>query len=192
MFTVDWFKGNIKNWEKWLSELKGKNNLNFLEIGCFEGRATLWLWQNILTGQSPFMTVIDTFKGGMEDGKGGYYKNENVENDFKENLKDYLGSRMRIYKGYSQEILRREEFRFDKFDFVYLDGSHRSPEVLEDLILVWRLVKSGGIIILDDYQLDRYPDPKDNPTMAIDAFLSIFADKYELYGKGYQVALKKK
>jgi len=42
-FTADWFLNNVNSWEYHLEEFKHKPNLNFLEIGCWEGKATCWL-----------------------------------------------------------------------------------------------------------------------------------------------------
>ena len=47
-FTTEWFKSHIFVWEQALQGFKNKPNLNFLEIGCFEGMATVWLLENIL------------------------------------------------------------------------------------------------------------------------------------------------
>lgn len=190
MFSANWFKGNEKNWIKWLWEFKDKPGIKFLEIGCFEGRATLWLLDNILTGDFCGISVIDTFEGGMEDGTGGIFLSRDVLKNFQENTKGYEDL-INIYIGRSQDVLRGPDFQISKFVFVYIDGSHRSTEVLEDTILSWRLLKKGGILIFDDYGLNRYKNELENPKPAIDAFLSIFFGKYEVISKGYQVCLRK-
>lgn len=190
-FSANWFLGNEKNWIKWLEEFKGKDNLDFLEIGCFEGRATLWLFENILTGQFNRMTVIDTFEGGMEAGEKGAHFAKDVMLNFQENLMKHL-DKIHIFQGKSSEVLTQDRYFSDvEFDFIYVDASHRSPEVLTDTILSWQMLKKGGIMVWDDYGLKRYPDKKKNPAMAIDAFLAIFEDKYKLIGKGYQVCVRK-
>jgi predicted O-methyltransferase YrrM len=40
-----------------------------------------------------------------------------------------------------------------RFDLAFIDGNHRFDGVFLDLIYLGRLVRAGGIIILDDYQL---------------------------------------
>ncbi len=40
--------------------------LRFLEIGCFEGRATVWMLTNVLTHPTCRIDVIDTFAGSPE------------------------------------------------------------------------------------------------------------------------------
>lgn len=65
-FSHDWFSHNIPNWKKWLRKYKGKSSLSFLELGCYEGMATRWLLDNILTRRRSVITVVDTFKGSIE------------------------------------------------------------------------------------------------------------------------------
>jgi predicted O-methyltransferase YrrM len=92
-------------------------------------------------------------------------------------------------KGYSQEALR--QLPLNHYDFIYVDGSHVVSDVLEDAVLAFRLLKSGGIMIFDDYEWDWFNDEYLVPKMAIDAFLRIYARKCELLHKGYQVILRK-
>lgn len=195
MYSSDWFSQNIKNWEKWLSELKGKPNLRFLEIGCFEGRATVWLLENILTGENCSIDTIDMFGGGMEDGDKGAFYNSEASRNYEENIKPFP-DKVYTHVGMSQVILRRyfnvgETKDKDVFDFIYIDGSHRSAEVLEDTVLAWRLLKDGGVMVWDDYGLKRYSDSLMNPSVGIDAFLRVFEGKYQLVSKGYQICIRK-
>jgi predicted O-methyltransferase YrrM len=39
----------------------------------------------------------------------------------------------------------------DKFDFIYIDGSHDYKDVLYDLTQSLKLINNGGLIALDDY-----------------------------------------
>lgn len=189
MFSTDWFSQNIRNWTKWLAEFKGRDNLSFLEIGCFEGRATVWLLENILTGSNSWIHTIDMFEGGMEDGTKGAYFNRDVQKNYNENIKPF-GNKVVTYKGKSFDILTKEIW-CDNYNFIYIDGSHRSIEVLEDSVLAWKKLCSGGIMVWDDYGLKRYKDALDNPTVGIDAFLQVYYGKYTVISKGYQVCIRK-
>ena len=40
-----------------------------------------------------------------------------------------------------------------QFDFAFVDGNHRFDSVFVDLFYLGRLVRKGGVIFLDDYQL---------------------------------------
>jgi len=54
-FTKDWFSWSPPVWEQVFKQLKAKN---ILEIGCFEGRATTWLIENVDCDE---IVCIDTF-----------------------------------------------------------------------------------------------------------------------------------
>jgi predicted O-methyltransferase YrrM len=161
-FTSDWFTPHIPIFKKHLSHLIGRKCC-ILEVGCFEGRCTTWLIDNIATDKKSSIVCVDLCE------------NEN----FKENIKKTDSSnRVSSYIGRSRNILRA--LVPNSFDFAYIDGSHSTIDVLEDAVLTFRLVKPGGIIAFDDYLWD---DPKYNdqgtPKPAIDAFLSIYGKKIE-------------
>ncbi len=177
-FTADWFGHNIENWRRFLSHLSGQANIAFLEIGSYEGRATVWLLGNILTHETARMDCVDVFY------------DESSERRFEHNITTALGEkRVNKIKGSSQEILRH--LPLHHYDGVYIDGSHTAPDVLEDSILAFRLLKSGGIMIFDDFEWNGHQDPLLLPKMAINAFLDIYQRQYELLHMGYQVIIKK-
>src|SRR5206468_651218 len=43
VFTQNWFTDRIIYWSELLKEFKGKPDVNYLEIGTFEGRSALWM-----------------------------------------------------------------------------------------------------------------------------------------------------
>lgn len=187
-FRTNWFEVAGKaNFEKYLSEFKGKE-VNFLEIGCFEGNATCWMLENILTNSLAKITVIDTFEGSNEHKDTGFNVS-NLYETFIENIKENW-NKVTILKGKSQEELRNLILK-NSFDFIYIDGSHESCDVLEDAILSFRLLKKDGIMIFDDYGWGGYPEPHRNPKLGIDSFLNCFVGQYELLLKSYQVVIKK-
>jgi predicted O-methyltransferase YrrM len=94
------------------------------------------------------------------------------------------GQRVRKLVGVSQEILRR--LPLGAFDFIYVDGSHAGDDVLEDAVLSYRLLKSGGLLVFDDY------GSLTSASEAIDAFRNLFAERFELVHKGYQLTLRKR
>ena len=40
-----------------------------------------------------------------------------------------------------------------RYDLAFVDGNHRFDRVFVDLVYLGRLVRPGGIVFLDDYQL---------------------------------------
>lgn len=79
------------------------------------------------------------------------------------------------------------------FHFVYVDGDHYAASVMVDACLAFKLLCSGGVMVLDDYLWrDRsWPDQK-QPGRGIDAFLSAHVEEYDLLHRGYQVVIKKR
>ena len=198
IYSVDWFSGNIPVWEQVFSqsELTGKDNLTFLEIGCFEGRATNYILDNILTGENSVIHVVDTFQGstneiGMSASDIDLGLN-NLYDKFTHNISHH-SDKVIIHQGYSSNILKKE-FEDNMFDFIYIDGSHTAYDVLADAILAHSLLKSGGIIIFDDF-LWKDPNnlnPTNSPELAVTCFYNVYEDFYDILFHGYQVGLIKK
>ena len=192
-FTVDFMSGNIKTWQKHLSRFVHQPDLEFLEIGSFEGASACWLLKNILTGEGSRLTCVDTFDFA---GQGSYYfqdegsESMSIEDRFDFNIKQ-TGSAHKVRKlvGCSREVLRG--LPFSTYDFIYIDGSHKAVNVLEDAVLAWPLLKKGGLLTFDDYAWDGDPDPLNCPGVAINAFLSVFETHYAMIHKGYQITIEK-
>jgi predicted O-methyltransferase YrrM len=58
-----------------------------------------------------------------------------------------------FHAGESQIVLPRFLGEFRRFDFAFVDGNHRFDGVFVDLAYLGRLVRRGGIVFVDDYQL---------------------------------------
>lgn len=180
---MDWLSPNIPHLGRVLEHLVGRPGVAMLEIGSFEGRSTVWFLENVLTGARSTITCIDTFRGSAE--------HTGVDHDallerFKRNVAPW-SDRVTVLEGESRRMLRTlgDDPRFEA---VYVDGSHETPDVLEDAVLSWPLLRDGGVMIFDDY-LWRARESRPGP--AIDAFLGVFAGRYELLHQEYQVSLRK-
>jgi hypothetical protein len=192
-FTQDFFSSNLDLWTLNLARFYNLPNLNFLEIGSFEGFSTCWLLKNVLTSDSSRLTCIDTFDFA---GQGPFSRQHrpsetmSIEERFDFNIK-LTGSAHKVRKivGLSREALR--SLPFDEFDFIYIDGSHVAADVLEDAVLSWPLLKSGGLMTFDDYEWQKDPSVLRRPGIAIDAFLNVFRTRYRLIHKAYQISVEK-
>jgi predicted O-methyltransferase YrrM len=183
-FTEDWLTYNIPHWDRLLSPLK-EQKVNVLEIGVFEGRSTIWLMRNILTHPEAMLTYVDTFKGGTDQAS---FQLEGLEERFRRNTRDFE-KKMTGHVGRSEEILRNLPFRH--FDFIYVDASHESADVLSDAVLSWSLLRQGGILAFDDYEWRLRSEPHRCPKLAIDSFLAVMRGQYEELHRGYQLWIRK-
>lgn len=193
-FTQDYFSGYIPQWTRDHARFAGLPNLHFLEIGSFEGRSVCWLLQNILTHDSSRITCIDLFEQGRSQGMyetTGLDSNlMSTEDRFDYNIQQTGAShRMEKLKGNSHELLR--SLSLSQYDFIYIDGSHVAKDVLEDAVLAWPLLKTGGLLTFDDYQWQQDPDPRRCPQLGIDAFLQVYEGHYQIINKAYQITLEK-
>lgn len=173
-FAHDWFTHSTRQFEEHLAHLRGQP-CNIIEIGAHEGRCTTWLLDNILTNELSRIICIDVF----------------TQPNFWQNVAASGGiQKTQMFKGLSGQILRSQPLGVA--DFVYIDGSHLAPDVLEDAVLSFPLLKRGGIMAFDDY---LWNDPKylheDPPKLAVDAFLDMYKFRIELLEKGHQVWIRK-
>lgn len=183
IFTVDWFSSNIPIWTHILHEYKG-TSAHALEIGSFQGLASRWLMENILTNPDARLTCVDTFTGSVEHSDEML---RDLRKLFDHNMSPFQ-DKVHVLVGNSRILLPKVETRYD---FAYVDGDHRAFAVLEDAINAFRLLKNGGILIFDDYMWDGGGRDIDNPHMAINAFIILNHDRLVVLHKEYQVIVRK-
>lgn len=188
-FSVDWTTAHGANFEKLLSTLKDQKNLNFLEIGTWEGRTSQYLVREYLQGEKSHLHTIDNAPKDLFFEVLNLYKDKITHHN--------QNSALALAQLISQQIT---------FDFIYVDGSHVAPHVLSDGLMAFHLLKDEGIMLFDDYlwelpeyintvyDLSKVPGELHQlfkPRQAIDAFLEIFKGQYELLFSDYQLAIKK-
>ena len=191
-FTKDWFNWAPEVWQQLTPMLSGEaGKRNFLEIGSFEGRSSVWIAENMMQ-EGDLLRCIDTWEGGEEHGEENMSA---VEERFRANLilaTEKLPERRIIQqKGTSVAMLSWLHGK-ETFDFIYIDGSHTAPDVLTDACMSWPLLNNGGMMVFDDYMWGNPRDALHRPKIAIDAFTNIFAEEAEIVHVGYQLVVRKK
>lgn len=186
-FTTDWFTWNIPCITESMAKAKLPSTFKLLEIGSWEGRSTCWFFENY---PSVHITCIDTFQGGIEH--QGMDQLKTIEEKFYKNTEEYKDRRT-VLKGPSAHMLFKAG-EPESFDVIYVDGSHASWDALTDIVLSMQLLKKGGLMMIDDY--DWASDVNDligtSPKPAVDAFLTLMRDKYQLIHFDYQCHFIKK
>lgn len=151
-FTKNMFRQRTQLFMQAMGKYRGKPDVHYLEIGVHEGRALLWVLENILTHPSSTLTGVDLFDAGTDKFKPvqSYGDPTDFRRTFFDNIK-ISGHRKRIYSyiGYSQVELKK--LQSNAYDIIYIDGCHTLECVQEDAKQSWRLLKEGGRIIFDDY-----------------------------------------
>lgn len=192
-FTKDWFNWAPAVWEQLIPMLSGEaGDRSFLEIGSFEGRSTVWVLENMMQ-DGDTLDCIDTWQGGEEHGGENMVS---VEDRFDHNVGEALDRfpqrLVQKLKGTSTAELASMIPCKAEYDFIYIDGSHQAPDVLTDACMAWALLKSGGLMVFDDYLWGNPRDALHRPKIAIDAFTNIFGETAEIVHVGYQLVVRKK
>ncbi|CAM8624496.1 AdoMet_MTases domain containing protein [Burkholderiales bacterium] len=192
VFTQDWFSSNIPQLLYSIEPLRRRHLTSgkILEIGSFEGLSTLFFLK-FFEGATVY--CVDTWTGGDEHSISlfaGDMSNLDAFSRFRLNIASYA-DRVRILQGRSASILDRLTFEREKFDIVYVDGSHYSTDVLVDSILSFDLLKVGGYLVFDDLFWGYYSQADANPLCGIVAFLRARRRYLKVISCGYQLVLMK-
>jgi predicted O-methyltransferase YrrM len=111
-----------------------------------------------------------------------------VEKRFWENTRKAADGRVLCQtKNTSYKALAKLIGHGKQFDFIYVDGVHSPLGVLTDACMSWGLLRSGGVMLFDDYQYPHEPTK-----VGIDGFLAAFEGHYDIILNNYQLAAKKK
>lgn len=204
-FTQDWFS--------WAPDLLNQitpilpDRSDFLEIGSFEGRGTVWMVENMIR-DGGWIDCVDTWEGGEEHSPEVM---AGVEARFDRNIaivrEKYFAdgkhaNNRRVYKNkwpsaeflgdkMSQTIRLPVREPVTTYNFIYIDGSHRAPDVLTDAVLAWKVLNPNGVMVFDDYGWGNPRDVLHRPKIAVDAFTNIFGEEAQLIHAGYQYAIRK-
>lgn len=184
-FTQNWFyqMGNDTIWPRFMPS--ESETFRYLEVGSFQGMSAHWVAKTYPLAK---LTCIDTFEGSVEHQSGAKLE---LQKYFDHNLKPF---KKRVTKkvGYSNDKLR--SLPKEHYHVIYLDGDHHARAVLEDAVLAFPLLKTGGIMIFDDYEWHPQGEYSefDCPKMGIAAFLALYRGHYDVIHQEYQVIIKKK
>lgn len=112
---------------------------NTLEVGCAYGLSSLYICSATSERPGASHTIIDPFQNTHWDGVGiknlkaagvGFYNLIEVKSEFA-----------------LPKLLETNE---SKFDFIFIDGWHTFDHTLVDCFYATRLLKVGGILVIDD------------------------------------------
>lgn len=179
IFSTNWFTPHIPHWSRILEDYKNKPDVHYLEVGVYEGRALLWMLENVLTHSTADATIIDIFPDDLEE---RFLKNLELSG---------FSDKVTVIKGSSQIELKN--LAPGTFDIIYIDGDHSAPAVLTDAVLSWLLLKEGGILIFDDYKYKlQVSSPAKRPLISVEAFVGCFNEYVDSIYADKQYIIRKK
>lgn len=169
--------------------LDPKKKRQIVEIGVYEGASTCFWSDFYLDHPESRLISIDPFTGSTEhhENPENYPELGCIEYTARGNVaKSDNAAKVEIIKGFSwfvfpELVLRNDQDRW--IDVLYIDGAHDSASVARDVALFCPMVKSGGLVIFDDY---AHPDVQ----RAVDMTLNAFATAQKAMFTGWQLAVK--
>jgi predicted O-methyltransferase YrrM len=182
------FKDVAENFSLLDDLLSSKSELLFLQVGVYTGDATEYLLKKFSKFEKFTLYDVDTWVSGDSE--------EMMTFDFELIYSRYL-SRFEIELSDSRLISHRSGsdyfFAVNKarFDFIYVDGSHKPKQIILDAIHAFDSLKSGGILAFDDYLGAMELEMHSRPKLALDFFQDLFPGQLEILVKNYQIWFKK-
>lgn len=155
-FSFDWFSGNIPFWLECLAltNIDATSKIDVLEVGCFEGKSSTWISDNLLDHPESTMMCVDTFEGSVEH--AGWTGITLIREKFFSNVsKSKNSSKIIVAVSDSRLALPNLRLQNKQFDLIYIDGSHQTSDVIHDGINAFYMLKPGGLLIFDDYQWEH-------------------------------------
>jgi hypothetical protein len=187
-YTQEFSSVAKQNFEKFFPLFTNKV-INILQIGVFIGDASEWLINNSnILMKGSILYDLDPWDSFKKNYNG--YNMSTVEKIYDSRIKSSETLEVRKIKSDSYNFLMNNS---DNFDFIYIDGSHLSKDVLLDFCMSEIFLKNQGIIAFDDYLYGRELPMSDRPKEAIDFMLkrSINTKMYRILENNYQLWMKK-
>lgn len=188
-FTTKWFhKETQPLWEKYL--LPRGPFKDYCEAGVFEAASLLWAFDNLLSPNG-HAVGIDSFKPKRK--KNTAEMAAVRERCFRNTEAARATGRLNLIERRSQDVFLDwcAAPAIVDFDFIFIDAEHEGVACLEDLVFSWRLLKVGGVLVVDDLDY-RWQRRRPRTWEAVTAFEWAYERRFEtIYRTRKQVAYLK-
>jgi predicted O-methyltransferase YrrM len=199
-FTRPWFR---KNQLLPYINLDSNQILNILEIGSFEGGSTTWFIDEFLKNENSKISCIDPWLNynHSEDSLNTYgetSKDRNIDNNevkklFYKNIEATgKSNQVEVFHNFSHIQLPKLLTENRSYDLVFIDGNHTTSFVITDAVMSWYMLKSGGLMVFDDYRWGLERNLQSRPKYAVDSFINCFKGYLNIISdKEYCIVRKK-
>jgi predicted O-methyltransferase YrrM len=173
------------------SEIKSTIEDNFdktdgwkiLEIGSFEGSSAVYFSDNMLDHPGATLTCVDPFESSDPTTPFTMSGTDTLVR-FVDNISQSKNfQKITVRKMYSSEFYKMNT---NKFNFIYVDGSHLLEDIQLDFRECLKILDLGGFIAFDDYKWGDGSIKK-----CIDDLYEENKDTLSLLGSNYQIMFQK-
>ncbi len=186
-FTEVWADNNIPYVSPLLRDFaQARGQIRYLEIGAYEGRNLAFMdW---LLPAHLDVTVVDPWFDPELNPEEKYLA---VEPRFQRNVAKLGFDKLTVRKAFSTYELPKMLAEGDRFDLIYVDGSHTAWAVGVDLAFCAAMLDVGGMMVLDDYWHTESEIGGPGVKQAVDRFHGVFREYFDITAVYRQVALTK-
>ena len=177
-----------------MGNARSRTNINFIfekygvpdtmiEVGCYEGITTCWVADIGKIHNNKFKIYAIDPHSTINNNHA--FDFDIIKRAFEYNISKSAGNIVYLNK-FSNQALVDLIYQKEVAQFIFIDGDHTSAAVLEDMILSWRLLPVGGVILCDDSIGWKLIDDKGSspvqlsPRMGIEMFIQANWHKLEL------------
>jgi len=145
-----------------------------VEVGVYEGYTTCWMAETIM----PHRSDLQIFAIDPHDQSVDIHESmEAAHETFVANIAQSPCKNINYIRKKSEDGLIDLINQNVQPEFIYIDGDHFASTVLTDLVLCFKMLRVGGVILCDDATEWRFTDrqgqqnPQYCPRMAIENFM---------------------
>lgn len=171
--------------------LNNNNNVyKILEIGSFEGLSTCFFSDILLNNCLSSIVCVDPFLGDKNNTIPHVI--DNTEKLFLSNInKSKNSNKITFYKVKSNYFFDNIISPLEKYNFIYIDGSHEAKDIENDMENSFKYLEVNGIMWMDDYGGVNKKYKLHNPRIPMNIFLLKYKNSIKIIHKGYQLAIQK-
>jgi glycosyltransferase involved in cell wall biosynthesis/tetratricopeptide (TPR) repeat protein len=169
-----------------------ENCIKVLEIGTYTGMSLIHIVSLIPNSIGIGLDIWSDYKETGIDGIHNNIVNLGIEKSFEHNVRlAGLQDRIKGVKGDSTKVLMNMIKSADKYDFIYVDGSHMLLDCYSDLLLAWEVLNMGGLMAIDDYLYNVNDGILVSPYHAVNKFLEKYKDNIKILHAASRVFVQK-
>jgi predicted O-methyltransferase YrrM len=163
----DTFARDTSVWDSVLKRFVDRPGVHGIVVGGGDGRTSRWLGEHVLTYESARLTCIDP----------------STAHGFAEAI-DPVRHKARHVAASSSVALRGLSLAIGSIDFIHVDGGRSAPSVLEAAVFGCRLLKVGGLMIVDAVEAES--------ARAMEQFLHVYANYAQTLRKDEHIVFQKR
>jgi len=185
---MDWFQKVKREFSRVVLPFAGKPIL-YVEVGVWAGNSAEWMLQNVLTHKDAEAIGIDPYLAGHTYNQAHA---DATHDEMRRRLSAFISAgKLSILRDKSQNALRdlNNSVEPPGIDILYLDGCHDAHSIVLDFSYAWPMLKTGSIVIFDDYGIGKRKGQYHVPA-AVEAIKLAFGRWIETISEGRQYAIK--